>query len=99
MWGVLGVGVVLVAASSAALCASIERYVASPFALSSTSGLMVFDTGDGLGQYKPFVVGPELTVLAIGLALIVGAVFVAAATYRSSSRSRTADSNADAHTR
>ena len=100
VWGVLVAGVVTVAGASVALVASIERYVASPYALSSTSGLMVFDTGDGLGQYKPYLVGAEVPLIGVGMTLVVGAVFVAAATYRSvSSRSRTADSNADAHTR
>ncbi|CAN5568023.1 hypothetical protein BH10ACT7_BH10ACT7_11890 [soil metagenome] len=95
----LAAGVVLAAAASAMLVRSIVDYLENPLAISSTSGNVVFASPDGYVSYKPFEVGFEATLACIAVALMVGAVFIAAATYRSDNRADTAGRNASAHTR
>lgn len=82
----LAAGVVLAAAASAMLVRSIVDYIENPLAISSTSGNVVFALPDGYVSYKPFEVGFEATLACIAIALIVGAVFVGAATYGSGDR-------------
>lgn len=95
----LAAGVVLAAAASAMLVRSVVDYIENPLAISSTSGNVVFSSPNGYVSYKPFEVGFEGTLACIAIALIVGAVFVAAATYRSDNRAVTDGRNAPAHTR
>ena len=95
----LAAGVVLGAAASVMLFRSIAVYIDNPLAISSTSGNVVFARPDGYVSYKPFEVGFEATLACVAVALIVGAVFVAAATFRSDTRAATAGAKAAAHTR
>jgi hypothetical protein len=90
------------AVAVAVLLMQVERYLDGGIAISSTSGLMVFRVDDTLVQYRPFDAGITPTLVLFTLALLVGAIFVAALTWRQpSSRilSSTAARNADAHTR
>ena len=95
----LAAGVVLGGVASVMLVTSIVDYVDSPLALSSTSGLVVFQVGDGFGQYKPFEVGFAGSLLEVAVVLIVGAVLIGATLYNSPSRRSIAGTNADAQIR
>jgi len=81
------IGGAIAIAGLVACAATIYTYLSEPYALSSTSGLMVFyesplvnssDPGQ-LVQYAPFVFGAGPVVLVAGLATVLAAVALSAA--------------------
>ena len=78
----LGAGLAVIAAGSAVLAWSTARYLDNGHAPSSTSGDRVYRDGDRLVAYPPFVLGLEPIVIALGLAIVVAAIAIAALTWR-----------------
>jgi len=84
--GLFAVGVALAIGGVVASIARIEEYLATPFALDSTSGVMAFYTEslfsppntDAIAQYLPFAFGIEPIVAIAGLAIVVVSVALAA---------------------
>jgi len=72
----------LIALGGYLLAARIVTYLDSPRAISSTAGLVVFRLHEGYVSYVPFETSVEPTLIGIGVVLLVGAVFVAAAVWR-----------------
>lgn len=92
--GLFAVGIALAVAGVAASIARIEEYLATPFALDSTSGVMAFYTEslfsapdtDAIAQYLPFSFGIEPIVAIAGLAIVIVSIALAAG-LRNSGRS------------
>ena len=72
----------VIALGSYLLAARIATYLDNPRAISSTAGLVVFRVHEGYASYVPFAASVEPTLIGIGVVLLVGAVFVAAAVWR-----------------
>lgn len=85
----LRIGLLIAGVGVFAASASIARYIASPRALDSMSGLVVFREGYQwtdvpkfeLVQYPPFELGVEPIIVIAGIALAVAALAIAAATW------------------
>lgn len=99
----LGAGGLVTLAAIALLVAIVRRYLDNPSAISSTSGLVVFRTPDGYVAYFPFDPGIAPFLALVGIAIMVGALFVAAMTWRPqsswASRASTASRKAEAQIR
>lgn len=78
----LGAGGAIAVGSVALLVSIVRRYLDNPSAISSTSGLVVFRTPTGYVAYYPFDPGIAPAVALVGIALMVGAILVAAMTWR-----------------
>jgi ABC-type nickel/cobalt efflux system permease component RcnA len=78
----LGAGLAVVVAGSATLAWSTAHYLDNWRAPSSTSGDRVYRDGDRLVAYPPFTLGLEPTFIALGLAIVVAAIAIAALTWR-----------------
>ena len=84
--GLFAVGIVLAMTGVATSIARIEEYLATPFALDSTSGVMAFYTEslfaapdtDAIAQYLPFSFGIEPIIAIAGLAIVIVSVALAA---------------------
>jgi hypothetical protein len=79
----LALGVGTLAAGCLSLWYSTSSYLDHPLTPSSSSGNRVYVLPDGtLGAYAPFTTGLGPLVVGVGLALVVVAVVIGAATYR-----------------
>lgn len=77
-----GLGAALILFGMSALAVRAADYVADPRAINSNAGLPVFRSPEGYVSYFPFETGLEPTLIGIGVALLAGAVFLAAALWR-----------------
>jgi hypothetical protein len=78
----LGAGLVVILVGSATLAWSTAHYLDNWRAPSSTSGDRVYRDGDRLVAYPPFTLGLEPIVIALGLAVVVAAIAIAALAWR-----------------
>lgn len=62
------------------LALSVARYLGSPQPLNSASGYVVFTVDGRLVQYPPWVAGPELTLIAVGIVVLAASLVLAAVT-------------------
>ena len=94
-------GVLAVVVSVGLVVADVVAWFDRGQAVSSASPLRVLEVGGELQQFPDYVPGPQSLLVGVAVALLVGALLLAAGMFRSSSASRpsTASSNAEAHTR
>ena len=78
----LGTGLAVIVVGGATLAWSTARYLDNWHAPSTTSGDRVYRDGDRLVAYPPFTLGLEPIFIALGLAVVVAAVAIAALTWR-----------------
>ena len=64
------------------LALSVTAYLGSPRALNSASGDVVFTVDGELVQYPPWVAGPELSVLVVGIIVLTASLVLAATTWK-----------------
>jgi hypothetical protein len=75
-------GVGTMAAGAVLLVRSALDYIEHPYMISSVSGNVVLRLDGQLVAYAPFAEGIAPTVIGVGLVLVVGAAFIAAAARR-----------------
>lgn len=78
----LWAGVAAIASGTLALARAIAVYLDGGEAISSTSGLPVFETPEGFASYRPLTLSIEPTIIGIGVALVVAALLAAALVWR-----------------
>jgi hypothetical protein len=80
-FGILA-GVALLVIGGGMLALSVAAYLGSPRALNSASGDVVFTVDGRLVQYPPWVAGPELSVLVVGIIVLTASLVLAAITWK-----------------
>lgn len=80
-FGILA-AVALLVVGGGMLALSVTRYLGSPQALNSASGYVVFTVDGEFVQYPPWVAGPELSVISVGVVVLVASLVLAAVTWR-----------------
>ena len=78
----LGAAIVALVGATVLLFYVTANYLADSRAVSSTSGDYVYRSNGQQFGYPAFVVGPEPAFIAVGLALTVVAIAIAALTWR-----------------
>ena len=81
--GLLGAGVLVVAAGLGVLAYTVIDYLDHPLSISSTAGLTVFTSADGtLVSYDYFEVGVGPSIISGGVFLVFASLFVLAVLWR-----------------
>lgn len=80
-FGILA-AVALLGIGGGMLALSVTTYLGSPRALNSASGDVVFTVDGELVQYPPWIAGPELTVLGVGIVVLTASLVLAAITWK-----------------
>lgn len=79
-------GAAVVATGVILLVLEVRAYLEDYRGIDSDAGLFVFRLDGVLVSYPPFEVSPTLTIIAVGTAMMVGALLVGAVTWRRPSR-------------